>query len=87
MGWQNHYSPKYGRCYVQVSYINRRAKTDRELPLFYDELMDAFEARLLAVCTDASNAGAFMFCRVEGDENRRSDCRACRQFIRDHMDN
>jgi len=33
VGWQNHYSPKYERCYVSVSYINHEARKDRDLPL------------------------------------------------------
>jgi hypothetical protein len=87
MGWQNHYNPKYERCYVLVSYLNHAAKTNRDLPLLYDELFDAFEGRLLSICTDAASANARVFCSIQADDRPHLDCRACRQFAKDRMEN
>src|ERR1039457_5566447 len=52
MGWQNHYSPKYGKCYLQVNYLNQRAETNPNVPSIDYELYDAFEEKLLSSCTD-----------------------------------
>jgi hypothetical protein len=87
-GWVNHYSPKYERCYVQVGYLNRLAKKDKSLPLLYEELWDAFENRLVAVCTTSSAAKSEDFCLIP-DAKSESDigCQACRQFVDDRMNN
>ena len=86
MGWQNHYSPKYERCYILVNYVNHRAEKNGDLPLLYDELFDAFEGGLLSVCTDAVNSKASFFCSIQADESPHFDCRACRQFAKDRME-
>lgn len=82
--WSNHYSPKYERCYVEVSYRNHLAEKDKDLPLLYFELWDAFEGKLVASCTNASTAGASIVCE---SESKFGDCRACRQFVKDRMNN
>lgn len=87
MGWRNHYSPKYGRCYILVSYMNRAALKDRDRPLLFDELFDAFEGRLLSTCTDATNSGARLMCSIDPAESPDDDCRTCRKFTKDRMDN
>ena len=86
-GWRNHYSPKYGRCYVVVSYMNHAAETNHALPLSYYELYDAFEARLLSTCIDAATFETNMFCSTQTDHGPSFDCRACRTFTNDRMDN
>src|ERR1035441_7761963 len=29
--WQNHYSPKYGRCFIQANYKNHLTQKDRDM--------------------------------------------------------
>jgi hypothetical protein len=89
MGWENHYSPKYERCYVLVKYLNREATKNRNLPLLFDQLFDAFESRALAICTNSSATEAGTFCSVEprADGSPEVDCGNCAQFIKDRMNN
>lgn len=50
---KNHYSPTYGRCYMEITYLNSEARKNPELlPEIYHELWDAFEEKLLSICTD-----------------------------------
>ncbi len=84
LGWWNHYSPKYGRCYMQVSYLNEPAKRDKRLPEIYYELHDAFENNYVATCTDATNSGAGSFCHIEG-MGPPNDCSVCRAFVKERM--
>ena len=86
LGRQNHYSAKYNRCFVSTSYVNQEAKKNHNLPLMYDELWDAFEEGLLAICTDAAVSSAATFCTVQ-DQEHFGDCRFCRAFINDRMNN
>jgi len=55
-GWENHYSPKYNRCYVAITYLNAEAKKNPKLPLTFDVLYDAFEGRMLVFCGSNSPA-------------------------------
>ena len=86
-GWTNHYSPKYGRCYILVNHLNHPTKDLKGFPLTYDELFDAFEGRLLSTCTDAKTSEASWFCSIQDDDRLPGDCRACRQFAKDRMGN
>src|SRR5262249_13433567 len=86
LGWQNHYSEKYERCYVQVNYANHAAEQNRDLAPVYDELFDAFEGKLLAICTDAKTAQSPVFCSIQDDDSPRFDCGACRRFVKDRME-
>jgi hypothetical protein len=80
-GWKNHYSAKYGRCYVQVFY----ATEDANLPYFegYD-LYDAFEGAPLSLqCSENKSPSPSLFCWIDGG----FDCNACRKFVKDRMEN
>ncbi len=81
LDWVNHYSPKHRRCYVQAKRIN---KGGRELPPLTDELYDAFEERLLAMCTDYRKETAASFCSTD---DTHGDCAACRDYIDERMRN
>jgi hypothetical protein len=86
IGWQDHYSPKYERCYVHVTYINHSAATKPALPLLFDELYDAFERRQLSMCADVTAKQTTVFCTVQGTDGAKFDCHACREFVNDRMD-
>src|SRR5262249_43640695 len=85
-GWHNHYSPKYDRCFISIFYINHAAAKNPILPLEYEELVDAFENRYLATCTDAHTEQAAAFCNVDLPDGPHSDYGACRAFVNDRMD-
>jgi hypothetical protein len=85
LGWQNHYSPKYGRCYIQLS-IHTDSKMASNVPEIHEEMFDAFEGRSLASCTSPLMKNAHLMCFVS-DRNIGGDCNACRQYIDDHMNN
>lgn len=87
LGWQNHYSPKFGRCYILVNYVNNRAQKAGDLPLLYDELFDAFEGRLLSICTDFKSSKSAFWCDIQADDGPHHDCQACRQFAKDRIEN
>ncbi|MGD1097011.1 MAG: hypothetical protein ABSB35_34105 [Bryobacteraceae bacterium] len=83
LGWENHYSPKYERCYLLVSYLNKGGKAEPPGdPISYKELWDAFERKLLATCT-GPQFGTSGFCSIEGEKG--FDCATCQQFIDDRM--
>jgi len=84
IGWQNHYSAKYGKCYIQVFNLNHAAEQNRNVPQFFNELYDGFEEKLLAMCSDHFSNGAF--CDID-DVGPHGDCGACRQFVKDRMEN
>lgn len=86
MGWRNHYSSKYGRCYILVTYKNHEANKNPDLPPIYDELFDAFEHRTLSICTDATTPRANLFCSIQADPSTQFDCGTCRKFTKDRMD-
>ncbi len=88
-GYENHYSPKYQRCFVQRFFTDSQLRLPQSVgdPLpFSSELYDAFEGRFLATCAtsqiDAKNIG----CNVFGQEHSQFDCAACRRFIDDRME-
>jgi hypothetical protein len=86
VGWQNHYSPKYERCFVHLSYVNRKAK-ELGLPVTFDELDDAFENKLLAVATGVIRAkNAEWYCSItDGVTDSNGDCAAARAYIDERM--
>ena len=87
LGWQNHYSPKHARCYIQVSYLNHLGETNSDLPLTYYEFFDAFEQKSLAMCSDYDKSNTSMFCTIQSDAGPHFDCSACRKFVKDRMEN
>jgi hypothetical protein len=50
--WQNHYSPKYDRCFVSLSFFSV-SKDDKVFPTMYSTvLVDAFErSRIASTCS------------------------------------
>ena len=91
IGWENHYNPKYGRCFVLVNYKNPDGEKIAKFPAWYFELYDAFDRRLLSVCQDGTSVAdtnfsdTNEFCNVQED-NTHFDCRVCRSFIKDRME-
>jgi len=91
IGTQNHYSPKYERCYVQVFYThNLKGNIDEQVkkgfPLVSYDLYDGFEGKLLSRCTDMPQITHSYFCSIEGDGgNTAWDCSDCRKFTKDRM--
>jgi hypothetical protein len=50
--WTSHYNVTYGRCYVLVGFFNRNASpANRDLPLSFQRMNDAFERRDVAAFT------------------------------------
>ena len=86
LGLQNHYSPKYGRCFLQITYLNSGARNRPELPPLYYELWDAFEEKLLGICADVPGYEEGAFCNIQGGQGFVK-CDACRTFVRDRMTN
>jgi len=88
--WQSHYSPKYERCYLRATFYTSLAPEDKAS--FY-HLYDAFEGRLLAICSDGLTPRARLFCSIEEkavsdalspDDGRKSgDCEACQNYVAD----
>lgn len=90
MGWENHYSPKYERCFVHVSYQNPKALADPHLglPVFYDELSDAFENRMLATAPTITVGvpNTSIICSItDGATQVSFDCAAARAYIDERM--
>lgn len=81
LGWGNHYSSKYERCYVAVSAISHSGQS----PWSYEEVYDAFESKSLVIYTD--NHENASFCKIFGDNSTTGNCNAARAFIDDHMKN
>jgi len=88
LDWDNHYSPKYRRCYLRESMLSHRTGAEaRDLPAFTSEVYDAFEGRLLAMCTGQTAVKtAKVFCRVLDEGSSDGDCIACQRYIDEHMD-
>ncbi|MCA1827926.1 MAG: hypothetical protein ABR567_22450 [Myxococcales bacterium] len=88
MNAENHYSPKYERCYLREvvsSHPTGRAAAD--IPSFMTYIYDAFENRVLAECTDETGLKlAESFCRVH-EPSTGAGCAACERYIDEHMDN
>jgi len=85
--WDNHYSPKYSRCYFRAAYLNQ--SKSKNVPWATNIMFDAFEGRVLSSCTKATDAGyARGFCSVDDQAVRsEGDCAACQRYIDEHMDN
>jgi hypothetical protein len=86
-GWQNHYSAKYGRCYVQVFYEDH-ATENGDIVYFEEyDLYDAFQGTPLSRCSNESRSS--VLCWIDGDANLPHilDCSDCRKFVKDRMEN
>jgi hypothetical protein len=98
--WQNHYSPKYNKCFVTASY-SAWDKTLKGGPSLFTYLLDAFERSQVAV--SATGVSAEFLCRNEEQpaecergarvlwelfckiEDQTTDCPKSEQFIKEHM--
>ncbi len=82
-GFTNHYSPKYDRCYIRISWITLSA--DQSVSGQGLRLLDAFEHDSVAVFIETfSPPQAKAFCMV--DDNP-ADCSKAKGFIAEHMQN
>lgn len=81
---ENHYSAKFERCYVRITYLFRHPNRAAGIPLFRDELSDAFENRILASFAEGVSNTDSSFCRVK-DGSDDQTCRAARAFIDERM--
>src|SRR5579864_3869703 len=72
--WQNHYSPKYNRCFLQIFSFPANNPAAR-----MTTLQDAFERSTLAVW-DVANS----HCEIDAD---KVQCAKVFEFIADHMKN
>jgi hypothetical protein len=77
VGWTNHYSPKYDKCFVSAIYFSGDGK---ETPFSSTVLMDAFERNIVA--TYASVGPTQGFCDVE---EQKVDCASAKAFLDEHM--
>jgi hypothetical protein len=88
LAWQNHYSPKYGRCYAKAI---REMTNSENVKVQFVELVDAFEAKTLAMCSpDYLPKDKQSWCNVQDDTNDILNwvgCDACREYIKDRMNN
>jgi hypothetical protein len=85
--WENHYSPKYDRCYIKISYAHY-IPNKNAIRGTHEELWDVFERRRLSSFTDINGPEQELFCDIPTDDKvARHQCAACLQFIKDHMDN
>jgi hypothetical protein len=86
--WENHYSPKYERCFVLVTYQDPKPDIATGTPALYVELADALENRLLAAAAVGWEAFKPMpfYCRIrEGSGERIVNCSDADAFIQERM--
>ncbi len=77
---KNHYSPKYGKCFVTFTYVMNNAKTDSKMQRTYSTiLLDAFEGSLLATLDFGDGT-----CFVGGES---ATCAKAQSTIADAMQN
>jgi hypothetical protein len=80
MDWENHYSPKYNKCFISATYFN--SKGGKDLPAFTNTLVDAFERSTLAQSASAGQTDGF--CKID---DKATDCAQAEKFISEHMKN
>lgn len=85
LGTENHYSPKYNKCFIRLSYMHDGTGLDT-FPMFIEFMHDAFEGTSLAGWSTSSNAAnvAEGYCAIK---NKPIPCRQAKQFINEHMEN
>jgi hypothetical protein len=83
--WENHYSPKYNRCFLAIleiySLLNGAGK---DFGKYQWQLLDAFERSDIAATEWDGPPPSPGACRVEGEY---VDCEIARKFIREHLKN
>src|ERR1700720_2942450 len=83
MQWENHYSPKYDKCFVSAVYMEKSKRPSGEAFSFIATILtDAFERHSLA--TSASLEEPAGICNIDGTN---ADCTQVEAFITDHMKN
>jgi hypothetical protein len=83
--WSNHYSPKYFRCFVHVSYTSTVAAQRQGEPVARDDLWDAFERSILASSAfGGSESKKSFYCVVD---RKIVPCEEADQFIQERMKN
>ncbi len=81
--WENHYSPKYNRCFISATYItSEKDGGSKDRSLFSIQLVDAFERSVLA--NSAFGGATEGFCDIDG---KTADCEKAASFIAEHMKN
>jgi hypothetical protein len=86
--WQNHYSPKYDRCFLKTSReLDAKKVEEWTGTLSETDLYDAFERSMLATFVTAVPASPRfeVFCEIDDKEKIREDCEAATDFITKHM--
>ena len=86
-GWVNHYNPKFGKCFVLVSYT--RAADDRSTPYTYDQLMDAHDGSVLASFhedTLAEQGSGKAYCSITESGSAFSACAAAKAYVYERME-
>lgn len=83
--WENHYSPKYKRCFLAVldSYVLLDGH-GKDFATYHWRLLDAFERSLVAMTAWDGPPLPADACTAEGES---LDCQKVRSFIQEHMKN
>jgi len=93
--WNNHYSPKYDRCFIEIRHMLRivspNAKHDGvvftgQTGLIGTELQDAFERKSMAWIDPEADGKSLnkRYCKLD-DET--ADCGKTQNFVAEHMKN
>jgi hypothetical protein len=88
--WQNHYSPKYDRCFLKTwRMLDAKKVEDWTGNVSETDLYDAFErSRLANYVTAIPPSPRFeSLCDIEDKEKSHEDCRAAADFIAEHLKN
>lgn len=103
LDWSNHYSPKFGKCYVRFDFLSGGKDIPKGSPSSYSYLVDAFERSQTAI--EADGISPEVACRGEKDpkaceevaeswwrtacwiEEKSASCQTAKAFIEDHMKN
>lgn len=87
-GWQNHYSPKYDRCFVTETRLTPGEGAGKDFPEVQYTLIDAFERSVLAqwVSEYPHSEGPLnaLSCHID---YRLAECAKAKLFIAEHMKN
>ena len=82
-GWENHYSPKYNRCFVWIRYnYSGLDGAGKDFARHRWELIDAFERSNVA---DSEWDGPPALSCLIG--NKKADCEKAKNFITEHVEN
>ena len=96
LGWNNHYSPKYNKCFVSVLFVKSSyPSTSTGGVISTTSLFDAFERSpplaysyertCLAACTEEiENLVKLLPCSIDG---KTVDCEKAKDFISERMKN